>query len=192
MKITKNFSYWEFGPKGCKKTWVPDNTYQKRLITNLAEILQHLRNEANRVFHRKVSIRITSGVRTMADYYRLQGMGYHPSPTSDHFCGLAVPIIDNPSKRSKFGETYNFAVGAADCVVKGMSQLDFFKLAMQCHIDSKIHCGQIIYEKHKKSEWVHISNPYEKYFSKWTSEWLGEKPFLKSLDGGKTYKVASI
>lgn len=191
MKITKNFSYWEFGPNGCPKSWVPDNELQKIMIKNLAENLQTLRNEARSVTRKAVSIRITSGIRTLADYHRLQGMGYHPSPTSDHFCGLAVPIVDSVSKREKYGETYNFSVGAGDCIAHGMSQWDFFKLAMRCHRESKAHFGQIIYERHGKTEWVHISNPYEKYFSDWITNWLGRKPFLKSLDGGKTYKVAT-
>ncbi len=191
MKITKNFSYWEFGPKGCSKSWIPDNAYQRILISNLAENLQKLRDEAKIVAGHTVSIHITSGVRTIADYYRLQGAGYHPSPTSDHFCGLAIPIVESSPKRKKFGETYNFSVGASDCVAKGMRQIDFFKLAMRCHRESKAHFGQVIYEKHKNSEWVHLSNPYEEYFSHWMIDWLGRKPFLKSIDGGKNYKVAT-
>lgn len=188
MKITKNFSFWEFGPNGCSKSWVPDNEYQKRLITDLALNLQILRDLASK----KISISISSGVRTIEDFYRLQGSGYNPSETSDHFCGNAVPIKSTSEKYKKFGPTYNFSVGAADCIPSGISVINFFQLAMNAFRDSKVKFGQIIYEKNKKVEWVHLSNDYEKYFSMQTVEWLAKTRFMKSIDGGKTYTIASV
>lgn len=187
MKITNNFSFWEFGPKGCNRRWMPDNEIQKRLITDLAKNLQVLRDKARR----GTSIHISSGIRTVYDYYRLQGQGYHPSLTSDHLCGSAVRISSKSSKHAKFGETYNFATGAADCVVRGMSTADFADMAMREFRKGTVRFGQIIYEKSKKSEWVHLSNAYENYFSPKIVVWLNKTPFLKSLDGGKTYQVAT-
>jgi len=188
MKVTNNFSYYEFGPSGCKVTWVPDNEYQKRLIKDLAQNLQVLRDIA------KVPIKIMSGVRSMDDYYRLQGSGYNPSETSDHFCGVAVPIKPTSTKYKKFGSTYNFAVGAGDCIPNGMSVRTFFELAMKAYVDSKVKFGQIIYEKDpvKKVEWVHVSNLYEHYFSSSTVAWLGKTKFMQSVDGGKNYTIASL
>jgi len=193
MKITNNFSFWEFGPKGCKRSWVPSNEYQKMMITTLAENIQKLRDGANALKKSSnVSIGISSGIRTMADYYRLQGAGYNPSPTSDHFCGMAVPIEAGTAKHVKFGDTYNFASGAADCVVRGMSTYDFFKIAMDQFRLSRAEFGQVIYEKDEKVEWIHLSNAYENYFSDRIVTWLDKTPFLKSLNGGKTYTVATV
>ena len=190
MKITKNFSYWEFGPKGCNKSWVPGNDYQKMLINNLANGLQVLRDTAPA----KISISITSGVRTIEDYYRLQGSGYNPSSTSDHFCGNAVPIQPTDSKYKKFGPNYIFSTGAADTIPTGMKVYDYFIHAMKSFVRENVKFGQIIYEKNPKTkaEWVHISGPYSNYFSQGIVTWLDKKPFLKSLDGGKTYTTAAI
>lgn len=189
MKITKNFSFHEFGPKGCGKNWVPDNEYQKMLITDLASNLQILIDKAPK----KISIIISSGIRVMDDFYRLQGSGYNPSETSDHFFGAAVPIKTTSKKYEKFGPTYNFSVGAADCIPSGMPVIDFFKHAMNCFRGSDVKFGQIIYEKDpvKKVEWVHLSNYYEKYFSNQTVDWLAKTRFMKSVDGGKSYTPAS-
>jgi hypothetical protein len=188
MKITKNFSYWEFGPKGCSKRWIPDNEYQDRLIKNLAQSLQILRDCI------KVPIDISSGMRTMEDYYRLQGEGYNPSETSDHFFGTA--IATNPAGRAykKFGNTYNFSVGAVDATARGIKVHDFFIKAMKCHNEKNAKFGQVIYEKNpaRNVEWVHIGGNHSDYLSPAIVSWLGKKPFLKSLDNGKTYQVASL
>jgi len=188
MKITKNFFFYEFGPSGCKKDWAPNNEFQKRLIIDLATNLQILRDIA------KVPINISCGIRTIEDHYRLQGSGYHPSETSDHFFGVAVPIKPTSPKYSKFGGTYNFSVGAVDCVPVGISVQKFFKISMKSYIDSKTKFGQIIYEKDpiRNVEWVHLSNFYENYFSYAIVQWLGKHKFMQSIDGGKTYTIASL
>ena len=189
MKITKNFSFWEFGPKGCDRRWTPDNEQQRHLIEDLAKNLQVLRDKARG----STSIHITSGIRTPADFYRLQGAGYHPSATSDHFCGVAVPIGHDNPKHAKFGDTYNLSVGAGDCHIVGMSTLAFAKMAMEEYRSSNVDFGQIIYERDpiRKCEWVHVSNAYRNYFSSRIVNWLDKTPFLQSLDGGKTYTVAT-
>jgi len=193
LKITKNFSFWEFGPKGCGKSWVPDNENQKSMIYILTENIQKLRDKANTLKKSSsVAINISSGIRTMADYYRLQGSGYNPSQTSDHFCGTAMPLEVGTDKYKKFGSTYNFSSGAGDCVVVGMPTYDFFKMAMDEFRLTHVKFGQIIYEKDpiKKVDWVHLSGAYENYFSDSIVRWLDKKPFLKSLNGGKSYTVA--
>lgn len=191
MKITKNFSYWEFGPNGCDHRWVPKSEWQQMLIMDLALNLQKLRDAANKIRRANVSIHIISGIRTLADYYRLQGQGYHPSQTSDHFCGVAVPLTEGTTKFNKFGETYTFSVGAGDCVPSGISTKNFANLAMEQFRRDHVHFGQIIYEYNpvSKGSWVHLSNSYRNYFSSQIVTWLGKTPFLQSLDGGKSYQV---
>jgi len=188
MKITKNFSFYEFGPKGCDKEWVPDNDYQKMLIKNLAENLQILIDKSPV----KLSIIVTNGIRSLEDYYRLKKEGYNPSGTSDHFCGTSIPVDPGNGYYKKFGSMYNFSTGAADCIAKGMSQTDFFKHAMKCYRECGARFGQIIHEVDpvKKAEWVHFSGQYETYFSDRIVTWLDKKRFLESLDGGKTYSLA--
>lgn len=189
MKITKNFSYWEFGPKGCSTSWVPDNGYQKKLIDSLAHNLQIVRDKSSK----KISIHITNGIRTIEDYYRLQGSGYHPSSTSDHFFGSPIPLSPKDKKYQKFGSSYIFSVGAVDCVCKGIPIKDFFEHSMRCYKDWDTNFGQVIYEVRPdtKVEWVHFSNHPDLVFNETICMWIERKPFLKSLDGGKTYTIAS-
>jgi len=194
MRITKNFSFWEFGPRGCAHNWVPDNEHQKMLVEDLALNLQKLRNEANRIRKANVSIYISSGIRSIADHYRLQGAGFNPAETSDHFFGVSVPVIKGGKHHLKFGDTYNFSVGAADCIISGMNTMAFSRMAMEEHREGVVQFGQIIYEKNpvKKSEWVHLSNAYGNYFSDRIVSWLNKTPFLQSLDGGISYQVANV
>lgn len=194
MKLTKNFSFWEFGPKGCDHRWVPKSEWQQMLIMDLALNLQKLRDAANKIRRGHVSLHITSGVRTLADYYRLQGAGYNPSQTSDHFCGIAVPIPKTSHKFNKFGETYNFSSGAADCVPSGISAKSLSHLAMTEFRATRTVFGQVIYEHDpvRKKEWLHVSNAHKNYFSSQVVSWLNKTPFLKSLDGGKSYQVMTV
>ena len=111
QKITKNFSFYEFRPKGRPKSWMPTSEFQKRLIVNLAKNLQTVRT----ALPNGSWIQITSGVRSASDYTRLIKAGYRPSKTSDHNFGNAVQLNTNTAKYKKFGPTYNFSVGAADC-----------------------------------------------------------------------------
>jgi len=193
MKITKNFSFWEFGPKGCDHRWIPEGEYLQILVLDLAHNLQKLRDKANKIRKGNVSIHISSGIRTIADHHRLQGAGYHPSQTSDHFYGAAVPLTPGTAKCNKFGANYVFSSGAGDCIPSGISVESFFQLAMKMYRRSEVHFGQIIYEHDpiRKSKWVHLSNSYTNYFSDQIVQWLGKKPFLQSLDGGKSYQVAT-
>ena len=126
--ITKNFSFYEFRPKGTPKTWVPNSDYQRMLIIELAKNLQVIRN----AMPSGAFMEITNGVRLFSDYERLVAAGYRPSKTSDHNCGVAIPIDpNNPDKFKKYGETYNFATGAADTFPHGMGVWDLFKLSFR-------------------------------------------------------------
>ena len=86
MKLTENFALEEFSKEKLTE-------YQIGLLQMLATQLQKLRDglQEERIDPKKpVTIGISSGVRTMADYERLKKKGYHPSRTSDHFCGLQL------------------------------------------------------------------------------------------------------
>ena len=157
------------------------------LIVNLAENLQIVRDKMPTGSYMK----ITSGVRLLSDYDRLRASGYNPSKTSDHNCGVSIPLINGTKKFKKFGETYNFAIGAADIVSIGMSTWDLFKLSFRLTKEGMCNFGQIIYEKNPTngSEWVHYGNDLEPFYSKKIINMIGRGKFMKSIDGGKTYSV---
>jgi len=185
--ITKNFSFYEFKPKNEPKSWKPNSYYQKMLITTLAKNLQIIRNKLPSGSYMKV----TSGVRLLSDYERLKAAGYRPSKTSDHNCGVAIKLKPDTFKFKKFGETYNFSVGAADIVSVGMSVWDLFKLSFRLTKESMCDFGQIIYEKipGTEIEWIHYGNSLKHFFSSHIIKMISRQKFLKSLDGGKTYEI---
>jgi len=187
--ITKNFSFHEFKPKKATKSWVPTSEYQRALLTQLAENLQVIRSEIPEDCY----MRITSGVRTLEDYDRLKKLGYRPSKTSDHYCGVAIPLPKHDRKYKKFGETYNFAVGAADIVPVGMSTEDLFNLSVKLTQGGKCDFGQVIYEKDPSSgaEWVHYGNSLKELFAPQIVDMINRTQFLKTLDGGRTYQIST-
>ena len=168
--ITKNFSFYEYRPKGQPKSWKPSSLYQKTLITNLAENQQVIRNELPSGAYMK----ITSGVRTLADYDRLINAGYNPSKTSDHNCGVSIPL-------------------KPDVVSPGMSIWDLFKLSFRLTKEGMCDFGQIIYEKNPAngSEWIHYGNSLKSLFSEQIVEMIGRQKFMQSLDGGRTYSIVN-
>ena len=187
--LTKNFSFSEFRPKNSPSTWTPNSIYQKMLIVNLAENLQIVRDKMPTGSYMK----ITSGVRLLSDYDRLRASGYNPSKTSDHNCGVSIPLINGTKKFKKFGETYNFAIGAADIVSIGMSTWDLFKLSFRLTKEGVCNFGQIIYEKNPTngSEWVHYGNNLENFYSKKIIDMIGRQKFMKSIDGGTSYSIVN-
>ena len=186
--ITKNFSYNEFKPKLADNSWLPNGEYQKLLIDTLAKNLQIIRNNVPK----GVTMKITSGVRTLSDYYRLVEAGYNPSKTSDHYCGTSVPLKPDDKKYKKFGETYNFAVGAGDIVSTGMKIWDLFKLSYRLVKEGMCDFGQVIYEKNNNGkEWIHYGNSLKGLFSKTIIDFIARDKFMKSIDGGKTYTVVN-
>jgi hypothetical protein len=187
--ITKDFSYYEFRPHGTAKKWIPRSQYRRRLLNNLAKNLQIIRNEIPAGAYMKV----TGGVRTLSDYDRLRKKGYNPSETSDHYCGSSVPLSYGSKKYKKYGETYNFAVGAADIVPKGMGVWDLFVLAATLTKKGECDFGQIIYEKSpnqdpaKVKEWVHFGGSLKGIFSNAIIKLVARSQFMKTTNGGKSY-----
>jgi hypothetical protein len=187
--ITKNFSYYEFGPKGSPKAWIPTSQYQKILLDSLANNLQVIRSEIPEGSY----MRITSGVRTLSDYNRLKNQGYRPSKTSDHNCGVSIPLASHTNKFKIFGETYNFAVGAADIQPIGISTKELFNLSVRLTQGGKCDFGQIIYEydPSSKQEWIHYGGSLKELFSEIIIDMINRDKFLKSVDGGRTYQIAT-
>jgi len=187
QKITKNFSFYEFRPKGKPKSWLPTNEFTKMLITNLTTNLQVVRS----VLPKRCWMQITSGVRMPEDYKRLVKVGYKPSTTSDHNFGNSVPLKVNSRKYKKYGPTYSFSVGAADCVSHNLNVRDLFNIACELTKGNKCRFGQVIYEENPKTgaQWVHFGADPTYYFSEKIVQFIGRYPFLVSLDGGKSYQI---
>lgn len=185
--ITSNFSYSEFRPYSAPYEWRPSSDYSKMLLDNLAKNLQVIHD----ALPYNVTMRISSGVRTLSDYNRLVKQGYNPSVKSDHYCGEAVPLEVGSNNYNKYGATYNFAVGAADIVTMGIDIIKLFDLAIRRTIEGKCSFGQVIYEynPNDKDEWVHFGNDPSLVFSANICAFLNRGKFLKSVDGGKTYSV---
>ncbi len=186
QRITKNFSFYEFAPSGAGKDWLPDNQYQQMMITLLARNLQIVREQMPSYSF----ITITSAVRDAKDYDRLKKGGYNPSETSDHNFGNAVQLKPGTDKYKKFGPTYNFTVGAADCVPTGITAKELFNIAMQLIRNNKCFFGQVIYEHNpvKNVDWVHFGGYYTYFFSDPIVQFLDKPLFRKSTDNGKTYQ----
>ena len=184
-KITLNFNFQEFKPYGAPDTWVPESEYQRILIVNLAKNLQIVRS----AMQPGCSLSISCGVRTSVDYDRLVASGYHPSETSDHYCGNVVSISPSSPKYKKFGPDYYLSCGAADVIPKGMDIELFFKMAASLTLRGMCKFGQVIYEQdfNKKTKWVHFSNDYSSVFTPSIVSFLGKEKFLTTVDGGMNY-----
>jgi len=184
-KITQNFFYNEFRPAGAPVTWMPISDYQNILITMLANNLQIVRSS----MPPGSTMTISCGVRVLSDFNRLVSQGYHPSPTSDHFCGNAVPVDSISDKFKRYGPVYYFSVGAADIIPNGMDNDLLFRMAVQMTLRGVCRFGQIINEQDikKGTKWVHFSNDYSSIFSSDMVKFLNKQPFLTTIDGGLTY-----
>jgi len=183
MYVTKNFKWKEFG-----KYFMEYTAIQKKLILLMAEtILQPLRDYIGK------QMIITSGVRDLEDYFRLEQLGYYPSDTSDHY--YATPVY-NPDME----DYYYLSTGAVAFWFNGDIEGLFYDVLPKvkssykekryyghiCLDDKSINIGQWIYEKHGSSEWIHVSNPANEIFGNRLLTIRGKKyPFLKSTQGGK-------
>jgi len=185
QQITKNFSFYEFGPHGAGVSWMPEFVLRSKMVELLASQLQVVRDEIG------VPMVITRGVTTLEDQQRLINKGYFPSPTSDHFFGASVPLDPSNKKYPLVGPSYNFAVGAADCVPKNITIRNFFASAVKLNESKKCQFGQIIYEYNPAThaEWVHFGNNPSAFFSPMVTSIVGRSKYMQSLDGGKTYQV---
>jgi len=186
QKITKNFSFYEFAPNQFGKGWIPDSKYLQLLIVNLANNMQIVRD----AMPVNLSISISSGVRNKEDYDRLVSNGYNPSETSDHNYGNAVLLKYGSDKYLKYGPTYNFSVGAVDCVPNGITAKELFNLTMDLVINNKCKFGQVIYERDpvRRVEWIHLGGYAKYYFNESIVNLIDKKLFLSSIDSGKTYQ----
>lgn len=182
VSLSKNFKLSEF-----TKTEVSE--YSLALLKLLASQLQIIRNRLQEFAVDKkkpVSIAITSGVRTEADYTRLVKTGYNPSKTSDHFCGYQ--LMAKPT------------LGAADIKVSNCS-LNLQKIAhflIEMNKKGELDVGQIIFEYNPKTgaQWIHIGNDwwciYNSSFIADNKLFETRKKYLMSLDNGKTYQAFNL
>ena len=138
-------------------------------------------------------MKVTSGVRVLSDYERLILAGYKPSKTSDHNCGVSIPLEPGTKKFKKFGETYNFAVGASDIFPVGMGVWDLFKLSFRLTKEGMCDFGQIIYEKNPEDgkEWVHYGGSLKELFTEEVIKMINRHKFMKSIDGGRSYSIVN-
>lgn len=179
-KITEHFKLNEF-TKGTST-----NEYQNYLIKILAEELEKVRFLLNLSFNKRdaskdISMSITSGVRTPADYDRLLKSGYNPSKNSDHFYGY------QPGCKP--------TLGAADIQFSNIfADYDtIFKYLKAWSEQGLISFGQIIleYNPTTKNYWIHFSNDPKKIFKcKVVDEVISRKKYLISRDNGHTYVEA--
>jgi len=170
-QLTPNFKLSEF----IKTDPTP---YQESLLQLLADNLQKVRDmlQPYAVEGKKVSIGISSGVRTEADYERLKAKGCNPSKTSDHLCGLQT--------------TAKPTLGAADIYVSNckLSLKEIFTKIMYWDKTLQVSFGQVIYEYNpaRNSEWIHVGNDWNKIFQPGIT--VSRKKYLTSMDNGKTYQ----
>lgn len=181
INLSKNFKLSEF-------TSDDQSDYSIALLKLLASQLQIVRNnlqEYAKDRKKQVSISISSGVRTQADYDRLKKSGYNPSETSDHFCGLQLKC--KPT------------LGAADITVSNcsLSLHDIASMIICWNIEGYVNFGQIIFEYNPKtkSAWIHVGNDWNSIFaSTFLKDFydINRKKYLMSLDNGKTYKTFNL
>ncbi|MDR2999945.1 MAG: hypothetical protein LBU89_01665 [Fibromonadaceae bacterium] len=171
MRLQTNFQLAEFTKTAWNKL---DKRTQIQLIA-LANTLQAIRTAIGR------PIVVSSGVRSLDDYKRLQTQGLNPSATSDHFFGAEVPRTNSAP--------YKLALGAADIVCPSMPAVEFYNFIAKMRYEGKIQTGQLLLEKNK-TMWLHIANhpdpfllPEEKVQR--TERSLGGMGY--SLDNGKTF-----
>lgn len=160
---------------------------QSFLFDNLLNILNIIRAEIGS------PVVITSCARDIKKYKDMKKRGLYPSPTSDHFWGLAVPCLEEKHKRI-YGEYFTLSAGAVDIVTPRASVFQSFKLIVKLSIGEMIGPGQVIYERRLEptpAEWIHLSNPRDLIFQESFLNEIGAKkqPYLFSKDGGESYQI---
>jgi hypothetical protein len=170
MMLSPNFNIDEI----VSPNYIDDLTSsQYEMLEHLCfNVLEPMRYFAHDLFGIDCPITITSGLRTMSDYYDLIRAGYRPSQKSDHFFG-AVPETCGAVDLCLAKDTDTFFWALAKTYKNGM-----------LHIRGEaIDFGQIILEKNK-TFWVHVSNPGEIFGIKKRTK----NKIMVSIDNGKTYK----
>jgi len=165
MKLSPNFTVDEIVPQNYIHK-IDDS--QHEMLENICiNILEPIRIFASLLAEKDCPIKITSGLRTQAEYDDLIKRGYNPSKKSDHFYD---------AKKGCFGAV-DFVTNIIPTNLLFYSIFDNF---------SSIYFGQIILERnYHNTYWIHVSNPPELF---------GGKPrknnrILISLDNGKTYNA---
>ena len=179
MKLSANFDHLEF----TKTPWDELDQRTQTELQAMADLLQEIRTAIGK------PITISSGVRSLADYKRLQSQGLNPSSTSDHFYGAKVPCAKGSAAYKKYGATYNLALGAVDILCKSMNVVDFYNFIAKMRYDGKIKTGQLLLEKNR-TMWVHIANFMDPFLSPAEKKLRGEWSLSGmgySLDNGKTW-----
>ena len=181
MKLAQNFDHIEF----TKTAWDKLDQRTQIELQAMANLLQEIRTALGK------QITISSGVRSLDDYKRLQSQGLNPSPTSDHFYGAKVPCTKGSAAFKKYGTAYKLAVGAADITCPSMDAVEFYNFIAKMRYNGNIKTGQLLLEKNK-TMWVHIANfmdPFltpddKKLRGDWSLNGMGY-----SLDNGKSWTV---
>jgi len=153
------------------------------MLQAMANLLQSIRTELGK------PIVISSGVRDLSDYKRLQSRGLNPSPTSDHFYGAEVPCYPGSSAFKKYGATYRLAVGATDIVCPLIDAVELYNLVAKMRYAGKIKTGQLLLEKNE-TMWVHVANFMDPFLSPADKKLRGDwslNGMGYSLDNGKTW-----
>jgi hypothetical protein len=177
-KLSSNFWLSEF------KNFPENPTkIEEYLLNNLVSNLQVVRTDIEQ------SMDITDCYRDDKRFLELIKKGYNPSPTSDHFWNQPIELLERqyPKQFKKYGESYNFSVGASDVVTENARKV--FEDIVSDKKYSKMF-GQVIFEKNGLTEWIHFSNPITILYSEKIVEELDlyRDQFLMSLDGGKSYR----
>lgn len=173
---SKYFALSEFEAAGFPVAPTP---LEKFLLKNLVTILDPIREALGFPLH------VNDCYRTEAKYQKLMLNGHHPSPTSDHFWGQAMPT--SPAQAPTYGPFFTMGVGAVDLGV-GAADIEaaFAKIRAL-----KLPLGQCILEQSgPSSKWIHIANPKTLCYSQRVLDAVGLNPhkYMRSRDGGLTYE----
>lgn len=180
--MTKHFKFEEFTSRG-----FPTRPSKKEQY--LLERLAYRLECAMEVLG--CAITITDCYRSYEKYQAMVYDGLFPSETSDHFWGQRVPVA-TLSKIEKYGTSYDMSVGAVYFRVS-MDINEAYTRLLSAVKNSKFDVGQLIIEKSKTAQWIHMSNPAGVLYNTVAAMTLIPKRtmFLASNDGGKTYEAVA-
>lgn len=176
-QVKTDFPLIEFQRKGFP---VDSSIKERFMLYLLIATLQFIRDEIG------VPMIITDCYRGRERYMDMLSKGYYPSETSDHFFGQKMPV-GNPAKVELYGKWFDLSAGAVDFKCIDIEK-NFHKM-VQMAMSGDIKIGQLILETNGNSKWIHISNDPEAIYGKVLASKLPivRRPYLCSLDGGRTY-----
>lgn len=176
-----DFEHWEFAPQAWpieqRHNWQP-TPMQELMIAGLVRVLQPLRDRVG-------PIDITHGIRLATDYQRLIDEGRHPSPTSDHYFGQPIKLVND----ARGFDWWVYSTGACDFVPREVSVQEAWEVLLM--VTPMAHIGQIIREQEGDREWIHLGNPRALIYSPAVVALIGRQtPVLFGKDG--RYSVAPL